>query len=344
MADIIFFCQAPADIVHILKEYDNLKTRYKDNLQIEIVCVNTKVLLDYFNNVKLEDVVVVYLEYIPISIRKIWKLWNWRKKSLKSIKELGLLNGNKTFYFCSIYDDPITSYFMYLLYKQNKEIIYLNHYDDKQNITVIKRKNIKQTIYEYLFYLVTGIKYEYRNMSGRWCPIRFPIESVDYQIKYPVLDDTICKKYAYQIYSNDYDRTVMFFSQPNREKNFLDDKEYDDIHVHVVLKLKELGYRIYTKGHPRLGICKSIKHLVDEEIPSFIPSELLDISKFKFCIGFVTIALASSAKLGIPTYSFLPLVKKHNINYEELLKFSIISGENKIKFIDSLEELGIVQK
>jgi hypothetical protein len=339
MKEIVFFCQAPADIVHILKEYDNLRTEYVDNLQVKIICVNSKALFDYFNYLNLENIDIIYLDYNYISIKKLWEIWNWRIKSIKSIKDLGILSGNKSFYFCSIYDDPITTFFMNFLYMHNKKIIYLNHYDNIQNIVPLRGKNIKQKIYEKLYYLCTGIKYQYWNMSNRWEVLRFPIENIDCQIKHPVIDDVICKKYAYQVHLNERNQAILFFSQPNREKKCLDDEEYNNIHVQVALILKDQGYKIYTKGHPRIGVCNSLKNLADEEIPQFIPSELLDINMFKFCIGFTTIALASSAKLGIPTYSFLPLAPNHNSYYDGLIKFSIISGDNKIKFIHSLDEL-----
>jgi hypothetical protein len=339
MKDIVFFCQAPADIVHILKEYDDLKTKYADDLQVEIVCVNQRVLLDYFNNIQLNNVRISYLKYIPISLKKIWQLWNWKQKTIKSIEKLGFLSGDKTFYFCSIYDDAITLYLMKFFHDRNKEIIYLNHYDNKQNISPLEKRNIKQKIYEILFFIITGIKYKFWNMSGRWGVLRFPIENVDFQEKYPVLDTITCEKYAYKIMINKSEEAVIVFSQPNRERQLLTDEEYDNLHIQIVLKLKEIGYKVYAKGHPRIGLCECIKNLVDEEIPQIVPSELLDLSMFKFCIGFATIAMASSAKLGIPTYSFLPLVKDHSSSYEELMKFSIISGDKRVKFIYSLDEI-----
>jgi hypothetical protein len=339
MKDIVFFCQAPADIVHILKEYEDLKTKYADDLQVEIVCVNSKVLLDYFNNIQLQEIKVIYLEYTPVPIKKIWKIRSWKKKVMESIKKSGFLSGDKSFYFCSICDDLLTTYFMNLLYTHNKKIVYLNHYDDTQNISALKKISAKQKLVEILYYRTTGIKYKFWNLSDRWTCIRFPIESVNFEIKYPILDNAICKKYAYRIYPNAKDQTVLFFSQPNREKNVIDDNEHDSLNIQIISKLKDSGYKIYAKGHPRIGICNSISRLIDEEIPQFIPSELIDITMFKFCIGFVTIAMSSSAKLGIPTYSFIPLVKNHNSYYDGLMKFMMTSGENKIKFIDSLDEL-----
>jgi hypothetical protein len=339
MKDIVFFCQAPADIAHILKEYEELKVKYADDLKVTIVCVNSKAELEYFSNIKLENVYVFYLEYIPISIRKIWKLFSWKKKTIKSIKDLEFLYGDKTFYFCSIYDDVITAFHMHYLYQNRKKIIYLNHYDNEQNIIPINKITDKQIIYEKIYFLVTGIKYKFWDMSGRWNVIRFPIEDVAFREKQVVLDSHICKKYAYKINTSKYKKAVMLFSQPNREKSLLSDDEHDKLHILVVLKLKELGYTVFTKGHPRMGICQCLKNIVDEEIPQVIPSELIDLYMFKFCIGFVSFALSSSAKLGIPAYSFISLIKSRNEHYDGLITFTDTTSENKIKFIHSLDEL-----
>jgi hypothetical protein len=339
MKDIVFFCQAPADIVHILKEYEDLKIKYADSLRVKIVCVNSKAGMEYFSNVSLEKVQVFYLEYIPISIKKFWLLYNWRKKTIDAIKDFGFLDGDRTFYFCSICDDIVTAFYMYYFYRNNKKIVYLNHYDNKQNIIPIKRETAKQIIYEKIYFLVTGIKYKFWDMSGRWDVIRFPIESVDFNEKQPVIDSLICKKYAYRIDTGKYKNAVILFSQPNREKKLLSNDDHDKLHIQIILKLKELGYTIFTKGHPRTGICQCLKNIVDVEIPQTIPGELVDLSTFKFCIGFVSIALASSAKSGIPTYSFIPLVKNRNEHYTKLITFVNTTSENKIKLIHSLDEL-----
>lgn len=156
---------------------------------------------------------------------------------------------------------------------------------------------------------------------------------------YPVLDSVICKKYAVKIDSN-VNKTALLFTQPNRDHQLISNEEHDEIQRSVAKKLKDAGYTLVLKGHPTIGICEAVRPYADVIVPQIIPGELLDFSQVHSCYAFLSIALASTAKLGICSYSFLPLMKSHeSVNYQEALSFITETGEGKILLLNSLNEI-----
>lgn len=339
MDNVIFFCQASGDIVHILQEAHKIHTE-DCNTSIKVLCLY-KELIESWKFLSINFVKVEYLHKYDIPILYPWKIYNWRKKVNTLLKEK-VFNHSisvKRVYFTSIYDDPISTYYIYKLYKMGYNIYYLNHYDDKQAIVPLVHTSLKDRIRLLMYKICTGIDFKLYHMSGRWNVIRFPKEEYNLKELTSEIDNSICQQYAYKV-KNKTDKLVLFFSQPNRDLTLVENSEYDSINLQVINRLKEIGYYVVQKGHPVIGLCKQIQPLADLIIPSTIPSELIDIKAFKACYGFMTIALASTAKQGVPSFSFLPLLRNHNTeSYEGAIKFIDSTSNNMIKYINDLKEI-----
>ena len=108
----------------------------------------------------------------------------------------------------------------------------------------------------------------------------------------------ITQKYSYtpNVIGNNL---VILFTEPYRNK-FQTREDYSRMNVNIVQSLQAKGYQVIMKGHPRIGILESIKDLVDDIVPIFVPSEFIDYSIFRFAIGFVSTSLCNSARY-IPT-------------------------------------------
>lgn len=339
MTKIFFLCQASGDIIHILQEAHKIHIT-NNNVSIKVLCLYKELIESW----KFLSISFIEIEYFPryfIPISQPWKLFSWRKKVNSLFKKEGFNNTqeNSRIYFTSIYDDPTTAYYVHKLYKLKYQIYYLNHYDDKQAIIPVNHISIKDKIRLLLYRFLTNINFDLYYMSGRWNVLRFPKEKYHFPEISSEINHSICQQYAYTI-KNEKGKYILLFSQPNRDFSLVSDQEYNYIYQQVSDRLKEKGYFIVQKGHPVIGLCESIKSQADIIIPATIPSELINLSSFDACYGFMTIALASTAKLGSPSYSFLPLVKNHTTEaYKGAIDFVNSSSENKIKYINKIEDI-----
>ena len=336
----VFICQASADIVHIIKEIDNL--RKNTNTSIIIVCVD-KHFYDCFNFLSIENVELIYQRRYYPPIGRPWKYLSWRRSVRLFLNQIGLNSTKDTLYFSSIYDDTATPCYVTVALRRGCKVKYLNHYDDIQSIGKITHVPFVQRLKLYAYRFLCGIQFEYRNMSGRWNVTRFPIEKYNIEELHPMLDVEICNKYAYRP-NIDCEKAVLVFSQTNRDKNLIEDKEYDYIHHKLVEELKKLGCYVILKGHPIIGICNTNKGQADLTIPQMLPSELIDMTKIRCCFAFMTIALSSSAKIGVECYSMLTLMKCHNAFFDKAKAFIDSTSEGKIKYIESYNQLKSIIK
>lgn len=331
----IFICQASADIAHILKEIDTLQandTEYK----FKILCVDP-VLYDCFQLIKNVPAEIKYVPRIIPKLSRLWTLWSWRNKVKTLLAFEGFCDPDTTVYFTSVCDDPVSAYYVSFALKNGAKVKYLNHYDNIQAITPSKNATLRERFRLYLNNIFTGASFSIYNMAGRWNVLRFNYERYNIQELHPVLDPAICAKYAY-VPDTDGKRSVLFFSQPSREANLITEDEYNQIHKTMVDYLHQKGYYVVGKGHPRLGVCPSNKGQFDFEIPTVLPSELVKTDAFDCCYAFMTIALGSAAKLGVESYSFLPLMKDHESEaYKKAIKFTENSGEGKIKYFELIQ-------
>lgn len=337
MDSVVFLCQASGDLVHILQAAH--KEHVENNeLAILVLCMDEK-LLESWNFLNVDYIGVRYCPryYAPIS--KPFTYCHW-KRSVSALINSKIVDGNKIkrIYFTSIYDDPGTAYYIHILSKHNFDIIYLNHYDDKQSIVPLKHVTFKDKLRILMYRCMTGIDFKLYYMSGRWNVIRFPKENYSFKEISSNIEPSFLKQYAFRL--DNGRRNVLVFSQPNRDYDLISDSEYDKIFYDVVIKLKESGYYVVQKGHPRLGTCHIVDSIVDYTIPASIPSELVNYDSFIGCYGYLTIALASSAKMGVNSYSILPLTKDHETAaYKGAEKFCNSTSDGKLLYVNQIDDI-----
>ena len=337
MKSVVFFNQAAADIVHILKIYDQLES--SGNYNFKVICFNNKLFCEVYEALSLKNMEILYFPHNYPPFKWPFRRRSWRKKISMALDHI-ITDNDADIYFTSIYDDFLTPYYVGILAEKGHTVYYLNHYDDCQNISPAKNIPLNKKIFLRLLNYNTGIKYTICNMSGRWLVTRYPKERIASMIElHPTLDSQVCKKYAVKI-GNCLGKTALLFTQPNRDHALISDSEYNELQYIVAQRLKDSGYPLAVKGHPALGICEDVRSFADIIIPQIIPGELLDYSQIDSCYAFITVALASTAKLNIPSYSFLPLMKTHeSIYYQETISFISNTGEGKIKLLNSLKEI-----
>lgn len=335
---IVFFCQAGADVVHILKEIDSINEN-DGSASIRIICLTT-VLFDCFNYIELpSNVKFEYFRRIIPPIKKPWRKNKWIKIVDTCLRRYVLKGHVDKVYFTSVNSDPTSCYYIGICLKTGCDVSYLNHYDDIQAIIPLEKLTFKESVKLRMIRYMTGLHFSIYRMGGRWNVLHFHYEDYPIQVLHPILNKETCKKYAYKVKMGDK-KAVLVYSQPNRDHDLISDEEHDALFHELVARLKNKGYYVVLKGHPRLGVCPINVNQADEIIPKNLSAELIDLTVFDACYGFITIALSSSAKLGASSYSILPLMKDtKSKNYKDCVKFTNESSEGKIKFVTSWGDL-----
>ncbi len=336
--NVLFFAQANADVVHVLKEIEELNTEF-NHITVKVVCLTISIYKCFVCLELPEYVSVDYCKRIRPPLKKPWKRWYWRNLVDSILNKYSNNEHYDRVYFTSVNDDQVTPYYVQHFVKRKSKAFYLNHYDDKQAIEDAENVPFKQKIGLLLFHFFTNLDFTMKRMGGRWNITHFQYNKYPIRELHPVIDREICKKYAYNIHLNSK-KAVLVFSQPNRDFDLISNDEYDMLLYTLVDILKSKGHYVVIKGHPTLGICLKNKNQADEEIPSMLSSELIDLSSFEACYGFLTIALGSSAKLGVPSYSILPLMSDtSSLDFEKCVRFIKESGNGRIIFLSSWDEI-----
>ncbi|EGR0532203.1 hypothetical protein Q9F32_002029 [Vibrio parahaemolyticus] len=139
----------------------------------------------------------------------------------------------------------------------------------------------------------------------------------------------------YKVLCRDNIRNVLLVDS-NDEEN-LNLNCVQDVYLRILEYSRESNISIYIKGHPRLGLSKTLQGRENVTyLDSNIPFELLDLSKFDKVFGFYSTGLCCTQILSF-SYSLLPLCKsKKEDYYKEYLKNN---GFPLSSFIYSFNEL-----
>ena len=86
--------------------------------------------------------------------------------------------------------------------------------------------------------------------------------------------------------------------------NIFRDVDYEKLLKDSFFFFQARGYKVFVKGHPRLGLPSFLSSLSFETIPAYIPLEYLNCRGFEFAVGIHSAAIAS-VSLQIPAYSLL---------------------------------------
>jgi len=326
---ITIFCQAPADVLHIL----NLYEINKGKAAISVIVINVKSLYDYFKslNLKLQE-----LEFIPynlsFSIRKPFSFIKGKKQLKLLYNKLFKDKYDETIYFFGIWFDWVTFFFLKKL-SQNNTLIYYRHY---LSVPEVGRKhyNLKEKYILFQYYLLTGIQFQYTD-EKETLRLLFPYKKYNIEVQQAIEPDKdALKGYLYKV-KNVKEKSILIF-ETNLNNNPII-KNYEKTLYSIIELLKKNNYSIYIKGHPRLGHTKVIESLIDQFLPREIPAELIDVSSFDYIIGIQSTALAYFSKLSNNVYSLINLFDF----YDNSRKHNYLNENSKfnIKFVDSISEL-----
>ena len=335
MKNIIMFCQAPADIQYALSIYEREKSKSK----ISIFCINVEGMYKFLYSLDLKLEKLVFIPYLRnISIKKPHAVIK-EKIRIKQIYNKYFKDTMKNkIYIFSHFEDWITFYFLTHLYKKNK-VIFIDHYDSASISNLRNRKNtLKDYIILLMYKYLTGIRFNFLEMGG-FKKLEFPYEKYGIKkIESINVDDKIFEKHSYKNNSSQGNNILLFESDHSKIKTI---EKYNEKTIEIVKELKNKGYKIYLKPHPRLGYSKYLKKYVYKVLPDFIPGEFLDSKKFNAILGLETSALVLHAKRGNGNvYSLINLfIFSNKIQKDNYKKYLNTLSEGKIKFIDSLYNL-----
>lgn len=332
MEQIIIFCSAPSDIQYALSIYE--ENTHED---ISMFCLNVEGIYKFLYSLNLSLKELTFIPYpVAFSTRKPIYIFNERRR-LKRLynKYFAQVKGSDVYFFSHFYD-WMTFAFISRLVKYN-EVYFIDHYDTdgSQGGYIAKNISLKKKAWLFLMKYITDIRFQWFLTSDKTYKLRFPFER--YGIKRlvaPVIPKEIFEKYSYnQKYK---ENAVLLFD--SNEQDLL---HYREIMKDIVQRLKEKGFNIVIKPHPRLGYMKMLEQLTDEMIPSHIPGEFINVHSFSAILGTFTVAIAKLAKNGVrQCYSILEIFEHEDDRKREMFRHYLsLQSEDKLNFVYSIEEL-----
>lgn len=301
----LIICQAPLKINGVLNCYEN---EIKNGNDVFIVVRNAFTMYQFIESLNL-TAKLFYFEPHESKINVFLTPWLIHKKINNDLKRLvneGIqFDKNTKVFFTDCGDDLLIGFYLNKL-SHCKEISKIQvksdleyKWDDFYNRPT---PPLKIKIKEYYLSMVSGHKLFYRFVD-RWV-IHINMKDYKYQMK-DYSEDFVYTKYKYKQCEGENGRTALLFTEPYRN-HFQTESNYNLLNEQIVSNLHKKGYKVAVKGHPRIGCNKNALKLSDFEIPSYIPSEFLDIHSFDLVIGFVSTAICNIPS-DIPSYSVLPL-------------------------------------
>ena len=121
-------------------------------------------------------------------------------------------------------------------------------------------------------------------------------------------------------------------------------REYDiyvsyEARMKVILDIiKDAGYHIYVKSHPRLGHSTLIETYATGILTGEIPSEFLDVSDFTLAIKIDSYSVFAAHNNNV--WSIIDLIEYVSDDLKQVYrKFIQENDNNNLQFFESLEEL-----
>lgn len=332
----ILFCQAPADVPYVLNLYE--KNEFKNTISIFII--NVEGLYTFFFGLHLNIERLVFIPYKLKSIKNILWIIVERRRINKLWKIYFKHTNNCDVYFFSRFEDWLTAAFIHRFAKNHTiEIKYVNHYDNSSTLfPKVKEIILKIKIHLLMLKIITNVSFK-AEIKEKFP--EFPTE--DYNLKELSIKNNldIYVKYHFKIdFINIRKPNMLFFISPC-EPTILDPINYNEKLIKIIQLFNSIGFNTVVKGHPRLGIPKSISEVIDQCIPSYVPGEFLDFKMFDLCLGLDTTALCHYAKnTKLPTYSIIKLFPYSNkVLFDVAINYLNQQSEGKIKYCTNIKEL-----
>ncbi len=333
---LIIFCQAPADMPYVLDLYDINKEKKK----ISIFVINVEGMYKFLISLNLKLNQLVFIPSYFISLNKMSLLIKERRRINNLWKKYFIEIKHAEVFFFSKFEDWLTSAFIHKLSKNRMVAInYLNHYDNSSSLYIKSNYiSFKHKIYLLILELLTDIRFK---VEIKEKTPEFPIENYNIKIFNVEKKLEILSKYKAKLdFINIKNPYLLIFVSPCESKIF-NPIFFDAQLINVIELFKEKKYSVIVKGHPRLGIPKSIKELADYIIPSYIPGEFIDPAIFNLCLGLETVTICHFSKnTNLPTYSIINLFPYSNKKtYDININYLKQQSNDKMSFCNSIEEL-----
>jgi hypothetical protein len=329
---IIIFCQAPADVQFIL----NLYEEYKAVTGISVYVINLEGLYRYFVslNLNLKDLVFIpYPEKVPL--KNLKQLYRIKKQIGLQYNRYFQNTENQTVYFFSKYFDWLTSFFIAGISKKNK--VFLIDHSGQTFSGCIKTGGLITSYRKMIYKYLTSVCFRFLKMQSTTM-MEFPAEKYNIQCISYQSDPSVVSKYRIHNASNNK-KSVLLFENNQAAYDFYTDYKKDMLAVLDVLR--ESGYKIYLKPHPRQGYSKFVEPYSETILQAEIPGEFFNPDDFTFIAGVDTNSVAHFAKdHASKTISLLELFGFRRADEKERFRQTQIKlSDGKINFAGSLPEL-----
>ena len=329
----LIFCQAPTKIPYVLACYSRLK---KTGMSVRIFVLNAPLVFEFLKSLHLDcsvDFITIpmpvnkYLFLLPVTV---WRFWRWVCRS-----EFYFMT-DVDIYFSCIAQDPACHILLKYLSRRNSIIYMRNPIDILSTRTdrgIPTKVRIKHFIYR-IFYRTNFVFYR-----QEYYALGIPVEAVRTVVfSHEELRQAIAA-FSHRVAVPPNQKCAAFFANPYRDP-YTTPESYVSCHIEVARRLKAAGWYLVGKGHPRLGFLSELQPYMDEMIGQSVPAEFLDLSNVKACIGLTTTSICASAVAGVPSFSFLPLVKVINQEtYDYWTLYLKNNSEGKIIYINCLDDI-----
>ena len=317
----VIFCQAPAKIGSVLNCYDQELSQGRD---VTIVVRNVYGMYLFFKDLNLK---ANLLFFEPIG--QILNVFYNKSKVAKDIEKLKLSNKEDRIYFTDTRDDPTMGFYLSALKRYT--IIKISQiaafHDNASRGGIPLKYRIKEKLLSWLY------NYSYKSTKiDHWT-----LELNTSKYNYPTKDFNDLQVFSrYKIVCNvQPEQYAVFFTEPYRNQ-YQTEEDYDRVNQLVIDKIHAMGLKVAVKGHPRIGCHHLAEKMCDYIIPEYIPSEFLDVTCFKFAIGFVSTSLCSASEY-IKAYTVVPLCEIIDENLMNYWMDYIHRNQGRYK-VDSLKD------
>lgn len=333
MKKIIFFCQAPADAKYILSIYAREIKKYT-LLEVSIIVVNVESLCAFFENLKLNASV----EYISLykDFKKI-NILNDRLLLYKLYKKKFALYKDYDVYFFSRYYDYVTFFLVDKMSAQN-HVYYVDHYDQAIAQGMREPGLMERLVWVLYYSLRFGVYFQVKKQIDKYV-LEYRVENNDkVKLDDVCIDENVFDLYKYVFTKQDGEKSVLLL-----ESNYLMGDyycDYEEVTCGVIGELKNNGYKIYLKPHPRKSYSVFLKDLVDSIIAPDLPSEFIGEDEFDLIVGVNSIAMVFFAeRSAAKVISLLDMYKFKNELERKRFKELLGSMTKNIIYIDSIEKI-----
>jgi len=321
-AEIIIFCQAPADLIHVLDIIDQFDLQKK-----LLITRNTKSLYHFLLKLNLKNTRIIHLENLKLNLRSIKSIRLAKRIICETTDRFNDFSEKDVYFFSTSYDYYTAALVAKLA--ENNRVYYYNHYDDLTSKVGTRSFSLGRFTRAKLYqYITNGVKFSYAQQKNfpKFIASQYPIRFLSIHEK-PVVNN----KYLYRV--NSYKNVLLLMSE--KEVECLAPNEINKIY-NVISNLKN-EFRIYYKGHPRLGSSEKIINWADELIPNSLPSEFICYDSFEYVIGIGSAALCYPAE---KKYSQVISLIKHvrfsnNQRNDDLINYLKEYSKNRIDFESS---------